>query len=206
MATAAEATAKGVQKQLYDAKYARNNVLERNKRMVISPMTLDQQLLEQKGPREAARTALVGVLGRATGEPQQHWEPIDIQVIPMKGKQQGKHMVIFKMLDDADVQLIMSKKGKLKQGNAELFIRVWLDQEEAANKKIVMAHPAFKEAKDIVFSKPKHTEGYRMGWDLDRAYTIINGQKTYWHADDLKRAAQAGAAGGTSDEGGAMEQ
>jgi len=204
VATAAEATAKGVQKLMFNAKYASSNLIERKKRMAISPLEIGSQ---QQGLIEAARSVLVGVLASGTGEPQPHWEPHDIEVIPMKGKQQGKYIVLFKVQTKEDADLIMRKKQQLKQRHTELFVRVWLDKEEADNKQKVMSHLAFKEAQAIVLGKPKHTAGYKMGWDLDRAFTIINGQKTYWHADDLQQsAAQEGAAGGAAGGDGAMEQ
>lgn len=196
VATAAEAVAKGVQKQLYAEKYARRNVMEREKTISISPLKI--VFGERQDRSEAACKAVLGVLGKYTGEPQEYWQELlsDFVIIPQKGKQQGKYTVTFKVQKWEDARLIMksSKKEQFQQGQQKLYTRVWLEQHEADNKKRILQHPAFREASDIIFSKPQNMPGkvYKMGWDLDRAYTIIDGVKTYWYADDLQQPAAQG--------------
>jgi hypothetical protein len=212
VATAAEAIAQGVQQQLYSEKYADPNMRQRNKRISISPLDLevDRQQQGRQALTLAARKAVERVLGSSIkSEPQDYWDLFDIEVIPCKkgSKQQGRFVVIFSVQKSEDAKLIMLNRKELKQGGRELVTRVWLTKQEESNKKKVMAHPGWKEARDIIMAKPLLTPGYYLGWDLDRGFTVIAGQRTVWHADALQQpAGQGGAGAGPSSGAQPMQQ
>lgn len=201
-ANAAAAQITQLQQQADEAKYDRDNLMQRNKRQVLGPFRLEITAEQLRDPLQRAKVgtaAVTDALSRVVKrEPAEHWELFDVRLIELKqGQHRGKYNVVFSVQKAEDAEIIR-RHGAQLWSSKQLSLRVWLTDAEVANRKKVYEHQAYKEAVQLVRSKPRGTRGYTMGWDLDRAFTVIASQRTYWSAASIQQAAAPAAAGGAA--------
>jgi hypothetical protein len=218
IATGTDAVVKQFVRQQLEIKYDSRNLMERSKTYVAGPFQLGLTQEQQRVPLQRAKVAaaaVTAVLGNVIkSEPVVHWELFDVLVYPIrKGASAGKSNVVFSVQKAEDAELIRRNRAVL-QSQKGISFRTWLTDQELSNKKKVWEHPAFKAAVEQVREKPRGTRGYTMGWELDRAFTVVAGVRTYWSADSIQQAsaqaaagaAAAAAAGAGPSGGAAMEQ
>jgi hypothetical protein len=199
LASGADAVAKQVKQQQEQTNYSPYNLMQRGKVWTAGPFLLGLTQEQQRDPlqrAQAANTAVTAALGSVIkSEPAVHWELFDVMVYEIrKGVNAGKSNVVFAVLKAEDAELIRRHRAAL-QSQKGLSFRTWLTDEELSNKKKVWEHPAFTAAVQQVRSKPRGTRGYTMGWELDRAFTVVAGARTYWSADSIQQASAQVAAG-----------
>lgn len=189
--TAAQAELRSIREQ----KYSEYDLMQREKTLCMAGVSLGLSAEEEKRPhlrRKAAREKVEGILTTViSGE---HWEVFDVETYQCtKGPNRGKHNVRFTVFKHEEAALIMQQKNALRQKGHPVW--VWLTKEEAANKQIVRDSADFQAAVKAVMGKPKGA-GYWVGWELDRAYVVLEGARTTLTAESvrLRQAAAASAA------------
>lgn len=209
LATSATAAVSQLRSEVEEHKYDPYQVLLRSKVMVAGAVKLDltpQQRSSWRQRAAAAEQALQEALKNCRAlveiKGDTEWELLDVDAWEIRrGRNAGKYNVVFSVLKLDDAAILLGNRSALFT-EKQLSLRVWLSNAEMRNKKTVWECKAFQAAVQQVREKPRGTRGYTMGWDLDRAFTVIAGKRQYWTAASVQQQEEA-TAGAAAPAGGA---